>query len=253
VRIDVLTLFPDMFAGIMNESIIGRAQQNDILKINPINFRDYSKDKHRKVDDYPYGGGSGMVLMNQPIFDALEDITKDRNNYRVIYLTPKGKTFNQEMAKSLSKETHLIFICGHYEGLDQRIIDTWVTDEISIGDYVLTGGELPAMVIIDSIARLIPGVLNKNESFIDESFFNGLLEYPHYTRPADYKSLTVPEVLLSGNHKMIEKWRIKESIKLTIERRPDLINKLLERNDISYKKKEEFKKIIKEIIIENNT
>ncbi|MDK2919293.1 MAG: tRNA (guanine37-N1)-methyltransferase [Candidatus Petromonas sp.] len=253
MRIDVLTLFPDMFAGIMNESIIGRAQQNDILKINPINFRDYSKDKHRKVDDYPYGGGSGMVLMNQPIFDALEDITKDRNNYRVIYLTPKGKTFNQEMAKSLSKETHLIFICGHYEGLDQRIIDTWVTDEISIGDYVLTGGELPAMVIIDSIARLIPGVLNKNESFIDESFFNGLLEYPHYTRPADYKSLTVPEVLLSGNHKMIEKWRIKESIKLTIERRPDLINKLLERNDISYKKKEEFKKIIKEIIIENNT
>jgi len=248
MKIDILTLFPEMFGSILNESIIGRAINNGILEINVINFRKYSKNRHKKVDDYPYGGGSGMVLMNQPIFDALDSLTKDKKDYRIIYLTPKGKTFNQEMAKSLSKEENLIFICGHYEGLDQRTIDYWVTDEISIGDYVLTGGELPAMVIIDSVSRLIPGVLNKEESFIDESFYSGLLEYPHYTRPYNFKGLTVPEVLLSGNHKLIKEWRLKESIKLTIERRPDLIKKLLERDDIDNKDKEKIKKIIKDIL-----
>lgn len=248
MKIDILTLFPEMFNSILNESIIGRAISNGILEISVVNFRKYSKNKHKKVDDYPYGGGSGMVLMNQPIFDALDSLTKDKKNYRIIYLTPKGKTFNQEMAKSLSKEENLIFICGHYEGVDQRIIDYWVTDEISIGDYVLTGGELPAMVVIDSVSRLIPGVLNKEESFIDESFYSGLLEYPHYTRPYNFKGLTVPEVLLSGNHKLIKEWRLKESIKLTIERRPDLIKKLLESDDIDNKDKEKIKTIIRDIL-----
>lgn len=245
--IDILTLFPGMFTSIMNESILGRAQEKGVIEINPINIRDFSKDKHKKVDDYPYGGGSGMVLMNQPLFDAMELLTQDKNNSRIIYLTPKGKTFNQEIAKSLSNEERLIFICGHYEGVDQRFIDKWVTDEISIGDYVLTGGELPAMVLIDSIARLVPGVLNKNESYIDESFYSGLLEYPHYTRPAVYEGHSVPEILLSGNHKLIDEWRTKESIKITIERRPDLISKLFQRDDINTKEKSKLRKYIEEI------
>ncbi|SHJ95968.1 tRNA (guanosine(37)-N1)-methyltransferase TrmD [Paramaledivibacter caminithermalis] len=245
--IDILTLFPQMFTAIMNESIVGRAQEKGIIEINPINIRDFSKDKHKRVDDYPYGGGSGMVLMNQPLFDAMELLTRDKENSKIIYLTPKGKTFNQEIAKSLSLEKNLIFICGHYEGIDQRFIDEWVTDEISIGDYVLTGGELPAMVLIDSIVRLVPGVLNKNESFIDESFYSGLLEYPHYTRPKDYKGHCVPEILLSGNHKLINEWRTKESIKITIERRPDLIAKLFQRDDIDIKGKSKLRKYIEEI------
>ncbi|WP_432665127.1 tRNA (guanosine(37)-N1)-methyltransferase TrmD [Wukongibacter baidiensis] len=248
--IDILTLFPEMFNNIMSESIIGRAREKGIIEINPRNIRDFSANKHKKVDDYPYGGGSGMVLMNQPLFDALESITKDKKKRRVIYLTPKGKTFNQEMANNLSKEDELIFICGHYEGIDQRIIDKWVTDEISIGDYVLTGGELPAMVIIDSVCRLIPGVLGKDESFEDESFYNGLLEYPHYTRPATYDDISVPDILLSGNHKLIDEWRTKESLKITIERRPDLIVKLFQRDDISMKEKIKLKKLLVEIVNE---
>ncbi|MCT4565025.1 MAG: tRNA (guanosine(37)-N1)-methyltransferase TrmD [Maledivibacter sp.] len=248
--IDILTLFPEMFTSIMNESILGRAQEKGIVKINPINIRDFSKDKHKRVDDYTYGGGSGMVLMNQPLFDAMESLTEDNNSRRVIYLTPKGKRFNQEMAKTLSREENLIFVCGHYEGIDQRFIDNWVTDEISIGDYVLTGGELPAMVLIDSIARLVPGVLNKNDSYIEESFYSGLLEYPHYTRPAIYEGHLVPQILLSGNHKLIDEWRTKESIKITIERRPDLIDKLFQRDDISIKEKAKLKKYIEEIINE---
>lgn len=246
--IDILTLFPEMFSSTMNQSIIGRAREKGIIEINPINIRDFSKDKHKRVDDYPYGGGSGMVLMNQPLFDALESLTKERDGSRVIYLTPKGKTFNQKIANSLSTQEKLIFVCGHYEGIDQRIIDRWVTDEISIGDYVLTGGELPAMVIIDSISRLIPGVLGKDESFVDESFYNGLLEYPHYTRPAVYDGESVPDILLSGNHKLINEWRTKESLKITIERRPDLIAKLFQRDDISLKEKAKLKKLLVEII-----
>jgi len=246
--IDILTLFPEMFNNIINESIIGRAREKGIIEINPINIRDFSKNKHKRVDDYPYGGGSGMVLMNQPLFDALELLTKDKDDCSVIYLTPKGKTFNQEIANSLSTQKNLIFVCGHYEGIDQRIIDRWVTDEISIGDYVLTGGELPAMVIIDSISRLIPGVLGKDESFVDESFYNGLLEYPHYTRPATYDGESVPDILLSGNHKLIDEWRTRESLKITIERRPDLIVKLFQRDDISLKEKARLKRLLLEII-----
>lgn len=244
--IDVLTLFPEMFDSIMNKSIIGRAQEKELIQINPINFRNFSNNKHGKVDDYPYGGGSGMVIMNQPIFDALEYITDNKTNYKVVYLTPKGKKYNQQIAKSLAKEDHLIFICGHYEGIDQRIIDYWVTDEISIGDYVLTGGELPAMVVIDSIARLIPGVLSSNDSYTDESFYNGLLEYPHYTRPSNFNGLKVPDVLLSGNHKLIEDWRLEESIKITLKRRPDLIAGLL-KDDLSVKEKEKIENIIRKI------
>lgn len=248
--INVLTLFPEMFNNIMGESIIGRAREKGIIEINPINIRDFSKNKHKKVDDYPYGGGSGMVLMNQPIFDSLHSLTKDKDSCRVVYLTPKGKTFNQKIANTFSKEKELVFVCGHYEGIDQRIIDKWVTDEISIGDYVLTGGELPAMVIIDSVCRLIPGVLGKDESFEDESFYNGLLEYPHYTRPATYNGDSVPDILLSGNHKLINEWRTRESLKITIERRPDLIVKLFQRDDISMKEKTKLKKLLVEIVSE---
>ncbi|WP_432400615.1 tRNA (guanosine(37)-N1)-methyltransferase TrmD [Wukongibacter sp. M2B1] len=248
--INVLTLFPEMFNNIMGESIIGRAREKGIIEINPINIRDSSKNKHKKVDDYPYGGGSGMVLMNQPIFDSLHSLTKDKDSCRVVYLTPKGKTFNQKIANTFSKEKELVFVCGHYEGIDQRIIDKWVTDEISIGDYVLTGGELPAMVIIDSVCRLIPGVLGKDESFEDESFYNGLLEYPHYTRPATYDGESVPDILLSGNHKLINEWRTRESLKITIERRPDLIVKLFQRDDISMKEKTKLKKLLVEIVSE---
>ncbi len=246
MKIDILTLFPEMFTNVLNKSIIGRAQDNNILEINPINIRDYSNDKHKKVDDYPYGGGSGMVLMNQPIFDALRNISGE-NNSRIIYLTPKGQVFNQNLAKSLSQEEHLIFICGHYEGIDQRIIDYWVTDEISIGDYVLTGGEIPAMVLIDSISRLIPGVLSNEDSYKDESFYNGLLEYPHYTRPSIYEGIKVPEVLLSGNHKLIEEWRLKKALEITKHRRPDLFKSFINEPDLSSEALKKLKKILMEI------
>ncbi len=247
MKIDILTLFPEMFEAILNFSIIGRAQEKELLKTNLINIRDFSKNKHKKVDDYPYGGGAGMVLMNQPIFDALENLTTNNEKSRIIYLTPKGKTFNQNLAKELSEENHLIFLCGHYEGIDQRIIDYWVTDEISIGDYVLTGGEIPAMVLIDSIVRLIPGVLNTKESYEEDSFYNGLLEYPHYTRPYNYKNMKVPDVLLSGNHKLIENWRLKQSLIITKERRPDLFNDYINHKIKNDKDKKKLMKLLKEI------
>lgn len=226
--INIMTLFPDMFEGPLGSSIIQRARENKIINLECINIRDYADNKHKKVDDYPYGGGPGMVMTPQPIFDCYDSIVNkldiDGNSKpRVIYLSPKGKTFNQQMAIELSKENALIMICGHYEGIDQRVIDEIVTDEISIGDYVLTGGEIPAMVIIDAIARLIPGVLSHNQSFEDESFYSGLLEYPQYTRPRQFRGLTVPDVLASGDHKKIEAWRKHKSLELTIERRPDLL------------------------------
>ncbi|PAB60854.1 tRNA (guanosine(37)-N1)-methyltransferase TrmD [Anaeromicrobium sediminis] len=223
MKISVLTLFPHMFAGPMGESIIGRAVDNNLLELNLMNIRDYTKNKHKKVDDYPYGGGAGMVMQADPIFNALESI--DTKNSRIIYMTPKGKVFNQDLAIEFSKEEHLVFLCGHYEGVDQRVIDHWVTDEVSIGDYVLTGGELPAMVMIDSIARMIPGVLGQKVSYMDESIYSGLLEYPHYTRPSEYRGMLVPEVLLSGNHKKIEQWRMDKSLEITREKRPDLYKK----------------------------
>lgn len=224
MKIDVLTLFPSMFTSVLDESIIGRAKDNDIVDINYIDIRSFSNNKHKKVDDYPYGGGLGMVMKPEPIYRAIQSVKED--NSRVIYLSPKGKVFNQGLANDFSKEEHLIFLCGHYEGIDNRIIDNYVTDIISIGDYVLTGGEIPAMAVIDSVVRLIPGVLKSEESFKDESHYNGLLEAPQYTRPREFKGNKVPDILLSGNHKKIHEWRKNESLKLTYKNRPDLLEKI---------------------------
>ncbi|EQE87197.1 tRNA (guanine(37)-N(1))-methyltransferase [Clostridioides difficile CD69] len=211
----------------MDESIMKRAVEKGIIEVHIYNIRDFSNNKHKKVDDYPFGGGAGMVMTPQPIYDTYKHIitTHNINNPSVIYLTPKGKVYNQSIAKQLSLKEDIILLCGHYEGIDERIIDLIVTDEISIGDYVLTGGELPALIMIDSISRLIPGVLNQEESFEEESFKDNLLEYPHYTRPRDFEGLKVPEVLLSGNHKKIDEWRREESIRITKERRFDLYKK----------------------------
>lgn len=207
----------------LNTSIIGRAIDAGLLEINAVNIRDYSTNKHMKVDDYPYGGGAGLVMQPEPVYRAYEDLTKDmKKKPRIVYLTPQGTTFHQEMAKELAKEEELVFLCGHYEGIDERVLEEIVTDYVSIGDYVLTGGELPAMVMIDSISRLVPGVLHNDDSAGDESFENGLLEYPQYTRPPVFLDKEVPEVLLSGHHENIRKWRHEQSVKRTKERRPDL-------------------------------
>lgn len=224
MKIDILTLFPTMLEEVFSYSIIGRAIKNKLVELNYINIRDFSEDKHRRVDDYPFGGGPGMIMKPEPIYKAIESVRK--TNSRVIYLTPKGKVYNQSLAKELSKEQHLILLCGHYEGIDNRIVENYIDEEISIGDYVLTGGEISAMVVVDSVARLIPGVLSSEESFEEESHYNGLLEYPQYTRPRVFRGHQVPEVLLSGNHKKIEEWRMYQSLKLTYLRRPDLINKI---------------------------
>ncbi len=219
MRIDILTLFPEMFEGFLNTSIIKRARDNDLIDIKVHNFRDYSLDKHKRVDDYPYGGGAGMVLMCEPIFRAIDDIRTDDS--LVIMLTPSGKVFKQEVAIDLSKKKHLILLCGHYEGFDERI-RTIVDMELSIGDYVLTGGEVPAMAITDAVTRLIPGVIS-NESLDSESFNDGLLDYPNYTKPAIFRGMKVPEVLLSGHHKNIDEYRQNERIKRTSDIRSDLI------------------------------
>ena len=219
MKIDVLTLFPDMFNGVFDESIIKRALNNGLVEINVHNIRDYSNDAHKKVDDTPYGGGAGMVLMCQPIFDAVKALRSD--NSKVILLTPSGKLYKQSMALDLSLEKHLIIICGHYEGFDERI-KTICDMELSIGDYILTGGEIPAMVLIDSITRLIDGVIRK-ESYLNESFTDNLLDYPTYTKPRVYEGLEVPSVLVNGDHEKINKWRGEQQIKLTKENRPDLL------------------------------
>ena len=221
MKIDILTLFPSMFDGILNESIIKRAIENKKIEINVHNIRDYSTDPHKKVDDYSFGGGYGMVLMCQPIFDAVEALRKEDS--KVILMTPQGIKYNQEKAYELSLETHLIIICGHYEGFDERIRSI-VDMEVSIGDFVLTGGEIPSMVLVDSITRLIDGVIEK-ESHLNDSFNNNLLDYPVYTQPADFRGLKVPDVLLSGHHANIDKWRKDEQIKRTKERRSDLLEK----------------------------
>lgn len=223
----VLTLFPDMIINGLNESITGRAIKNGIISVNAVDIREYSQNKHKKVDDYPYGGGAGMVMQAQPIYDAYADLTKKNGivNPRVIYVTPQGHTFNQGMAKEFAKEDNLIFLCGHYEGVDERVLEEIVTDYVSIGDYVLTGGELPAMVMIDAISRLVKGVLNNEESAQTESFSNNLLEYPQYTRPEEFRGKRVPEVLLSGHHGNIEKWRLEKSLERTRKYRPDLLEK----------------------------
>lgn len=236
--VKVMTLFPEMFIGPLGNSIIQRAKEREIIDLEYINIRDFADNKHKKVDDYPYGGGPGMVMTPQPIFDCYDYAVstldlKEGEKPRVIYLSPKGKTFNQQMAIELSKEKSIIMICGHYEGVDQRVIDEIVTDEISIGDYVLTGGEIPAMVIIDTVARLVPGVLSQNQSYEDESFYSGLLEYPQYTRPVKFKDLEVPQILVSGDHKKIDEWRREKSLELTYKRRPDLLQK----TELSHKDK----------------
>ena len=221
MQFDVLTLFPEMFEP-LKQSILGRASKNHILEFNFINMRDFSKDKHQKVDDTPYGGGAGMVIMPDVVYDAYTSIP-NRENAKVIYLSPQGKTLNQKKVQELSKEEHLILLCGHYEGIDQRVLDEIVDEEISIGDYVLTGGELPAMVLIDCVSRFVEGVL-KEASVKDESFSDGLLEYPQYTRPEVFRGQKVPEVLLSGHHENIKKWRFEKSLEITKRKRPDMLN-----------------------------
>ena len=220
MRFDVLTLFPEMFEPIQ-QSILGRASKNHILEFNFINMRDFSKNKHLKVDDTPYGGGAGMVMIPDVVYDAYSSIP-NKENAKVIYLSPQGQTLDQAKVQELSKQQHLILLCGHYEGIDQRVLDEIVDEEISIGDYVLTGGELPAMVLIDSVSRYVEGVL-KEESTKEESFSNGLLEYPQYTRPEVFRGKKVPEVLLSGHHENIQKWRQEKSLEITKLKRPDLL------------------------------
>ncbi|MBQ9340987.1 MAG: tRNA (guanosine(37)-N1)-methyltransferase TrmD [Lachnospiraceae bacterium] len=229
MKFTILTLFPEMVMSGLTESIIGRAKEKGIIDIEAVNIRDYTEDKHKKVDDYPYGGGAGMVMQAQPIYDAHKAVTADmEGTVRTVYLTPQGRTFNQDMAVELAKTDNLVLLCGHYEGVDERVLEEIVTDYVSIGDFVLTGGELPAMVMVDAISRMVPGVLTNDESGTTESFHNYLLEYPQYSRPEEWHGKKVPEVLLSGHHKNIEDWRLKESVKRTRERRPDLYEKYLE-------------------------
>lgn len=225
MKIDVLTIFPDIFKPVLNESILKRAQKKGLVAIKVHNLRDYSQDKHRKVDDRPFGGGPGMVFTPEPIFRAVKRLkTKDqRLKTKVVLLSPQGKKLNQVLAKKLSRCKHLILICGHYEGIDERVRIKLVDEEISIGDYVLTGGELPAMVLVDAIIRLIPGVLGDKSSNESDSFCQGLLEYPQYTRPASFRGMNVPEILLSGNHQNIAKWRREQAVRVTKKKRPDLL------------------------------
>ncbi len=222
MKIDVLTLFPEMFTP-LKTSIIGRAVDSGKLEINVIDIRDYTLDKHKKCDDAPFGGGAGMVMMPQPIASAIEAIDPEHNAKR-IYLSPKGRVLNQKVVLEYSKEEHLLFLCGHYEGVDQRVIDLFIDEELSIGDFVLTGGEIPAMAVIDAVARYVDGVIN-GESLNQESFASGTLEYPHYTRPQEFMGLKVPEVLTSGNHGKVDEWRAKMSQEITKKKRPDLLNK----------------------------
>lgn len=231
MRFHVLTLFPEMILNGMSESIIGRAIKNEYISLNVVNIRDYSDNKHMKVDDYPYGGGAGMVMQAPPVVAAYESIVENmsldvtKKKPRVVYMTPQGSVFNQDMAQDFAKEEDLILLCGHYEGIDERALEMIVTDHVSIGDYVLTGGELPAMVVMDCVSRLVPNVLNNEESAMFESFYDGLLEHPQYTRPVEFRGKRVPEVLLSGNHKKIEEWRKEKSLERTRQRRPDLLEK----------------------------
>lgn len=242
MKIDVLTLFPEMFGPVIGSSILGRAAEKNILDIRLTDIRDFSNDKHNKADDYPFGGGGGMVMMADPIFGALESVKAEGK--KILYMSPRGKVINQEKITELAELDEFVILCGHYEGIDQRVIDYWNIEEVSIGDYVLTGGELPAMVLIDSVARLLPDVLGNANSALDESIYSGLLEHPQYTKPRNYRGLEVPEVLVSGNHKLIDLWKFREALKLTKERRPDLFEKFIQK-DRKYTKDEA--KIVEEI------
>ena len=233
MRIDILTLFPEMCNSVLSESIIGRARENGFVEINCVNIRDYTLDKHGRVDDAPYGGGTGMIMQTQPIYDCFQALCENLGKRpKLIYMSPQGKVLNQSIVKELAKEENIAILCGHYEGVDQRIIDEIVDEEISIGDYVLTGGELPALILADSISRMLPGVLANDDAFQQESHYSSLLEYPQYTRPVEWHGAEVPQVLLSGHHANIERWRREQSLKRTKERRPDMLKTAeLDKND----------------------
>lgn len=241
MKIDILTLFPEMFVPVQT-SMLGRAEEKGILEITITDIRDFSNNKHKKTDDYPFGGGGGMVMMPDPIFGALEHI--GAKGKKLIYMSPRGKVLDEAKVKELAELEEMVLLCGHYEGVDQRVLDHWDAEEISIGDYVLTGGELPAMVLIDAVARLLPGVLGNANSAMEESIYSGLLEYPQYTQPREYEGMPVPEVLLNGNHKLIEEWKFRQSLLLTKERRPDLFEAFTDNTEGLSKAQ---KKIIEEI------
>lgn len=240
MKIDILTLFPEACNNFLSESIIGRARQAGLIEINLINIRDFSKDKHHKVDDTPYGGGMGMVMAPQPIYDAYLSLIDGDKKPHTIYMSPKGQPFNQKKAIQLSKMDHVVLLCGHYEGVDQRVLDKIVDEEISLGDFVLTGGEIAAIAVTDAVARLLDGVLSDEACFTEESHFNGLLEYPQYTRPFEWEGEQVPEVLISGHHENINNWRLEESLKITKKNRPDM----LEKKELSEKEQNILEKIL---------
>ncbi len=242
MKIDVLTLFPEMFVPVKT-SMLGKAEEKGILEIRLTDIRDFSNNKHKKTDDYPFGGGGGMVMMPDPIFGALEHI--GAKGKKIIYMSPRGKVLDEEKVKELSQLEDLVILCGHYEGVDQRVLDYWEAEEVSIGDYVLTGGELPAMVLIDSVARLLPGVLGNENSAMEESIYSGLLEHPQYTQPREYEGMPVPEVLLNGNHKLIEEWKFRQALLLTKARRPEVFEEFI-RDRERFTKAE--KKIIDEVL-----
>ena len=236
MRIDIMTLFPDMCLAYLNSSVIGRARSAGIVRIECTDIRDYTTDKHRRVDDSPYGGGMGMIMQAQPIFDCYQDICKKAGTKpHLIYLTPQGKTLTQERVKALAKLDHLALLCGHYEGVDERVIEELQPEEISVGDYVLTGGELPALIVADAVSRMIPGVLSSDECFTEESHYCSLLEYPQYTRPFEWRGRQVPDVLITGHHANVEKWRREQALKRTADRRPDMLEKAqLSENDMKF-------------------
>lgn len=246
MRFHILTLFKDMVTDGLNTSILGRAIEKNLIETNVVDIRDYTLNKHKKVDDYPYGGGAGMLMQAQPVYDAYkavldEIVVKTDKKPRVVYVTPRGTTFSQEMARELAMEEDLVILCGHYEGIDERVLEEIVTDYVSIGDYVLTGGELPAMVMVDCISRLVPGVLNNSESSVDESFSDGLLEYPQYSRPEVWHDKKVPEVLLSGHHANIAKWRHEQALEMTKKHRPEMYEEYVKNHPVQKKKKKSCK------------
>ena len=236
MKIKILTLFPEMFPNVLKNSILGRAEKNNIIEFEFINIRDYSIGNYKKVDDYPFGGGTGMVMMPRPVTDALIAAGAEKGN--VVYMSPRGEKVSESLLREFADKDELTILCGHYEGVDQRIIDYWQMQEVSIGDYVLTGGELPAMVFIDALARLLPAVLPKEGASTEESIYSGLLEYPQYTKPREFEGICVPEVLLNGNHKLIELWKFEEALKITKESRPDLFATYIEKNKKNFTKDE---------------
>ncbi len=249
MKVDILTLFPDMFSAFTGHSILGRAAESGLLDIQVTDIRDHTKDKHKKTDDTPFGGGAGMILTPQPVFDALEAV-KARGR-RTIYMSPRGRLLDQAFIRELAAETDLVVLCGHYEGVDQRILDAWEMEEVSIGDYILTGGELACMVLIDAVARMIPGVLGSPSAHLEESIYSGLLEYDQYTKPRDYEGLSVPEVLFNGNHRLIHLWQWESSLRLTRKRRPDLLQAFLQSSPaLSKEEKRVLDRVLREPLLE---